>query len=225
MKATIIKDFGPLFLLKNVSAHKVIENEPQLDVDHKNNLMLFHGTTVENSVGILREGFKTSEKGRFGRGLYLTACSDEAITYTDIRTEGKDTEKHCIFISEVLNSQVLKYDMKLGAVLEQQLEEKLEEHPFTVFESMMGEGPDRGKENFERDEKGRLYRFDPFCKWSFNDQYRVDARLVKPRYYLEFEITVNEVQMDKLEKHIEDNNEMACKYASKRDGHCPSDQE
>ena len=211
--------------MKNVSAHEVIENEPQLDVDHKNNLMLFHGTTVENSVGILREGFKNSEEGLFGRGLYLTACSDEAITYTDIRTEGKDTEKHCIFISEVLNSQVLKHDFIFRPFLERQLEEKLEEHPFTVYEGTMSDGPDEGEEHFERDEKGRLYRFDPFCKWSFNDQYRVDARLVKPRYYLEFEKTENEEQMDKLQKHIEQVNEMVCKFASECDDHCPSDQE
>ena len=144
LKATIIKDHGPLFLFKNVSAHKVIENEPQPDVDHENNLMLFHGTTVENSVGILREGFKNSEEGRFGKGLYLTACSDEAITYTDIRTEGKDTEKHCIFICEVLDSQVLKYYMIFGPFLDQQLEEKLEDHPFTVFEEMVSDGPDEG---------------------------------------------------------------------------------
>ena len=73
----------------------------------------------------------------------------------------------------------------------------------------------KNEENLKRDEKSRLYRFGPFCRWSFNDQYRVDARLVKPRYNLEFEKTVNEVQMDKQEKHIEYVNEMVCKFAFK----------
>ena len=204
LKGTVVKDFGSVYLLKNVTAYEVIENLKRADVDHTNNKMLLHGTPVKNSAGILREGFKNSEDGRYGRGLYLTACSDVAITYSDVRNE-KDAGKHCIFITEVLNSQDMEYENQWGEpeLIEEQRNQKLEEHPFSFFQSLDSEEPEDNEENFKRDEKGRVYRFAPFRRWNVFDEYRVDARLVKPRYYLEFEQTKNEVNLDKWVSYVE----------------------
>ena len=37
------------------------------------NLLLLHGTSLENSVAIIKEGCIQSKKGKFGQGVYLTA--------------------------------------------------------------------------------------------------------------------------------------------------------
>ena len=194
-----------MFLLKNVVAHRVVENQPRINnkVDHKDNLMLLHGSTVKSTAGILQEGFRNSEKGRFGRGLYLTACSDVALTYCHLRTED-DVENHCLFIGEVLNSKAMEWEPIFKPFLEDQLKQTLEEYPFSFFKNCVIDQPEDNEENFKKDEKGRIYRFAPFKKHSWIDQYRVDAPLFIPRYYLEFEKSLNEENWGKQEKYIED---------------------
>ena len=54
--------------LEKFQIYKVIENNPTKTVEGKSsNLMLFHGTTEEGATGILKKGFKNSEKGWFGK--------------------------------------------------------------------------------------------------------------------------------------------------------------
>ena len=64
------------------------ENDSVGKTDHEqtSNMMLFHRSTVENAIGILENGFKNSEKGSYGKWLYLTGCSDLAIMYSRSRT-------------------------------------------------------------------------------------------------------------------------------------------
>ena len=52
------------------------------------NLMLFHGTTRANVVGILEEGFKPSTEGKHGPGVYLTECSSAAVTFSSKKVSG-----------------------------------------------------------------------------------------------------------------------------------------
>ena len=174
------------------------------DDEQTNNKMLFHGTTVENTVGILENGFKNSEKGKYGKGLYMTWCSDTAIIYSDIRTSKlkKDIKKHCVFINEVLNSKDMKKEYQLKVFREDQ---KKMEHPFIYFIDIVGDALEENEENFKKDEKGRIYRFAPFGYLN-SDEYRADASVVIPRYYLEFESTRNKSQWEKFEKSLEEYN-------------------
>ena len=47
----------------------------------RSNLMLFHGTYKGGAAGILREGYRNSGSGWFGKGVYMTDCSDDAFVY------------------------------------------------------------------------------------------------------------------------------------------------
>ena len=54
----------------NLRLFKIVENKPtDTKVKHQNNLLLFHGTSEECMNGILRNGFKNSEKGWHGKGM------------------------------------------------------------------------------------------------------------------------------------------------------------
>ena len=64
-----LKREGYITQVKDLKIYKVIEDNPIIAVDEKNNnLMLFHGTTPKGATGILKEGYKISERGRFGKG-------------------------------------------------------------------------------------------------------------------------------------------------------------
>ena len=64
--------------------------------------------------------------------------------------------------------------------------------------------PEENEENFKKDEKGRIYRFAPFSRNENFNEYKADANVVKPRYYLEFEQTRNESQWDQYENYIDE---------------------
>ena len=88
---------------QNFQIYKVNENNPKEPAEAKdNNLMLFHGTNRKGAVGILKEGFKNSEKGWFGQGVYMTDCSTIALYYSS--AGNTDISKNYIFVNEVLES-------------------------------------------------------------------------------------------------------------------------
>ena len=91
---------------KEFKVFKITENNPLTTLnDKRNNLMLFHGTTMKGVEGILKQGFKNSKKGWFGQGVYMTDCSDKAQDYC---TDDDDDCGDCyIFVNEVLNSEKL----------------------------------------------------------------------------------------------------------------------
>ena len=54
--------------VQNFQVFKVIENNPVETLNEKrNNLMLFHGTKEHRVNKILKNGFKNSEKGWYGK--------------------------------------------------------------------------------------------------------------------------------------------------------------
>ena len=54
--------------MQNFQIFKVIENNPVETLNEKrNNLMLFHGTKEQSVNNILKNGFKDSEKGWYGK--------------------------------------------------------------------------------------------------------------------------------------------------------------
>ena len=120
-----------------------------------------------------------------------------------LRTD-ENVKRHCVFVGEVLNSEATEWEPILKPFLEDQLKQTLEEYPFSFFENCNIDGPEDNEENFKKDEKGRIYRFAPFKKQSWIDQYRVDAPLFKPRYYLEFEKSLNEANWNKQQKYTEE---------------------
>ena len=95
---------------------------------HKNgNLLLFHGTNHESTVGILEKGFKPSTMGMYGRGVYLTERSYTATGYSinkngDMekiykvgdftkcggKMELELTKENFVFVNEILSSTKLK---------------------------------------------------------------------------------------------------------------------
>ena len=77
--------------------YKVVEQSKGEPDDKSKNLMLFHGTKV-NPALILHKRFKNSRKGKFGRGVYMTDCSDFATNFA---------KSNYIFVNEVLESQNL----------------------------------------------------------------------------------------------------------------------
>ena len=194
-----------MFLLKNITAYKVNENVSieKTDDEQTNNMMLFHGSTVENSVGILENGFKNSDDGKWGKGLYLTACSDLAIMYSRSRTLKlkNKTKTHCIFINEVLNSKGMEIEPQIQDLYERQ---KKMEDPFIYFFNISCDKLEQNEENFKKDEKGRIYRFAPIRKYENFDEYKADANVVKPRYYLEFEQTRNESLWDQFDNFVDE---------------------
>ena len=74
-----------------------------------NNFLLFHGTSAKSAVGILEKGFKPSNKGLYGPGVYLTASSSSAMEYSRIKGQKSDKKKEfVVLVNEVLHSVKLK---------------------------------------------------------------------------------------------------------------------
>ena len=81
------------------------------------NLMLFHGTTSKNAVGILEEGFKSSIQGKHGPGVYLTEFSSCAVNFAvekiisiifnNLLADINDNLTF-IFVNEILESEKLE---------------------------------------------------------------------------------------------------------------------
>ena len=111
-KITSISTFGPMVSFSDIIIYQVKENKKAdswLCPKTKHpNLCLLHGTTFESSVKIVQEGFKNSNSGMFGRGVYLTQSVDVAslrAQHKQDRQKLKDQSKHCcIFLNEILGS-------------------------------------------------------------------------------------------------------------------------
>ena len=77
--------------------------------DKSNNILLFHGTNVSSAVGILEKGFKPSNKGIYGPGVYLTASSRSAMQFSSNKGQKSDKKKEfVVLVNEVLDSENLK---------------------------------------------------------------------------------------------------------------------
>ena len=161
--------------------YKVNERNPvKTEVKPVKNLMLFHGTSQKGAIGILKEGFRNSEKGWFGKGVYMTDCSYTAYNYADM-AEGY----HCIFVNEVLESesmQILEYDLEMK-MREENVVNTVPDHPFekhTLKTSLRTTEKDH-MVDFE----GRRYvrtRVE-----NIYDEYLADASVIIPRYLIVLE--------------------------------------
>ena len=160
------------------------------------NLLLFHGTSLENSVGIIEEGFRPSEKGRFGPGVYLTASSACAMGYAITRSQDKKllvpnsiawgqqppNMMHCVFVNEVLESEKLK-------VLEWSDPDSTK-YQFAKYLEM-GRMEDLEGETHDEDSEGRRIRNSPATQADDYDHYVCREDLVVPRYFIQFHQVLN----------------------------------
>ena len=90
-----------------------VTKKPSLREQKSNHLLLFHGTTRINAIGILKEGFKASTQGIHGPGVYMTASSTCAVRFsfqTILKNDhqGWNDRLYFIFANEVLKSDMLK---------------------------------------------------------------------------------------------------------------------
>ena len=181
------KALGYTSQIENFQIYKVNENIPTESAQEKNNnLMLFHGTNRKGAVGILKEGFKNSRTGWFGRGVYMTDCSEMAYMYS--KGADKGISKMCyIFVNEVLESERLQTfeidDSKFTGDVDTPLKNPFNKH---IHES----SPQITEENYKEDHKGRKYRniehenTSVFNYSSAFDEYIAEESVTIPRYLI-----------------------------------------
>ena len=75
----------------------------QSQTSNKSNILLLHGTRGQNIKGILKEGFKPSQGGKFGPGVYLTNSFRWASSYGKcfINDEGTPKKMTYLFVNKV----------------------------------------------------------------------------------------------------------------------------
>ena len=162
---------------KRIQAYKVFQTNPIKIIEEKNNnLMLYHGTSEKGVTGILKEGFRNSEYGCFGQGVYMTDCSEIAINYSFYA--GMNSSTYFIFVNEVLESeklQTFEVDFEDPKFTDTKLNNQFEKH---TNES----SPQSTKEDFIVDVKGRRYVI-PYENIIY-DEYIAEASVVIPRYLI-----------------------------------------
>ena len=169
----------------NFQIFKLVETNPNKVVNEKRkNLMLFHGTNKKGAMGILKKGFKNSSEGWFGRGVYMTDCSDVAFNYS--YTDEITTRYSCIFLNEVLESEKLQtFEFNLKDIEEKGWD--INTKPNHQFEKHIFKSSTQpSKEDYKMDNHGRLYRNTPIRENSRLDQYIAEASLTIPRYLFVF---------------------------------------
>ena len=168
----------PYLKFNNFHIYKVIEgNLVNTVVKPVNNLMLYHGTSVEGATGILKEGFRNSEKGLFGKGVYMTDCSEVAFSYAaSIANSG--LSKSFIFVNEVLESekmQSFEHDVKNVKYGSTKPNNQFEKH-------FNNSSPQPTKEDNIVDLEGR--RYVKIQVKNVLDKYLAEASVVIPRYLI-----------------------------------------
>ena len=180
--------FGLLICLKfnNFHIYKVNERNPvNTAVKPVNNLMLFHGTSYKGVTGILREGFRNSEKGWFGKGVYMTDCSEVAIRYAAYNAE-YSFSNYFIFVNEVLESEKLQtFTFDRNVMYERGDVSTQPKHQFEKHISKLSLIPT--KKDYTVDVEGR--RYVKIHEANVYDQYIAKASVVIPRYLIVLEKT------------------------------------
>ena len=167
----------------DLTIYKVNENNPIKSVEGKrNNLMLFHGTSRKGAAGILKEGFKNSKSGWYGKGVYMTECSDVAFSYS---LQHNNRVDYTIFVNEVLESTKLQTFeiVNITGDIDTPLENPFKKH---IDKS----SPQATEENYKEDHKGRKYRNIGHDSRSICDEYVAEEGVTIPRYLIIFEAKI-----------------------------------
>ena len=193
--------------------YKVIEqNTKDTDNVKSSNLMLFHGTSEKGVAGILETGYRNSEAGDFGRGVYLTESPDLASIYSAGRNPAPNIGKktNFIFVNEILESQKLKtifhHDLSLLSIRDpmyrysfRYLMDESHDIEFTKFvnklnmdvseEQYRKDRLEKADEEYRKDHLGRRYRNTAVDKKSKLDHFVADCQVTIPRYLIVYEET------------------------------------
>ena len=174
---------------------KVIKNNQMTELtaldEKRNNLMLFHGTIEKGVDSILKEGFKNSEKGWFGRGVYLTDCSCVAYNYSGVKssiTKGYHSDYVYVLVNEVLGSEKLQKKPQEFVYEDESEDEEPQDHdaepdhPFVKH--VYDEELQAAEEDYRKDALGRRYRNVNHDDESELDEFVADESIVIPRYLI-----------------------------------------
>ena len=146
--------------------------------------MLFHGTSRKGATAIFKEGFKNSERGWFGKGVYMTDCSNIALDYSGECNPDYSTSYNTVFINEVLETEKLQtyqYDCSEDKDhIDTPLKNQFNKH---VYKS----SSQATDENYKKDHKGRKYINIGHDYSSAYDEYVAEERVTIPRYLILFE--------------------------------------
>ena len=157
--------------------------------------MLFHGTSKAAVQGILTEGFKNSEKGLFGRGVYMTDLSSTARHHGLLKSMtdclgnaalycSRFNENTHIFVNEVLESHnmwIIEHSRNESMFDRySKPEHQFEKHVYERSQSLT-------EEDFKKDFLGRKYRNVAVGE---PGEYLADKSLVIPRYLIEIGSTL-----------------------------------
>ena len=140
--------------------------------------MLYHGTSRKGVTGILKEGFRNSEKGWFGKGVYMTDCSEIALSYSF--NNDMNSSYRYFFINEVLKSEKhQKFKINLKDFKDASTKP---EHQYKKYTNMSS--AQLTKKHYIVDYEGRKY----FKTNEDNifDEYIAEASVVIPRYLIVF---------------------------------------
>ena len=165
--------------LHNFKIYEINEQNTKEEVGEQiNNLMLFHGTSKSGVAGVLKEGFRNSEEGIFGKGVYLTESSYIAFQYSEAHIRFLDFEScgFYILVNEVLESDRLKTTeyksrpVKKNTPIKNQFTKYIKEGSMLI-----------NPENYKEDHNGRLYRNITVDQSSVNDEFVADSKVVIPK--------------------------------------------
>ena len=190
--------FGlPIDIIANgFHIYKVNErNFVKTAVKKRINLMLYHGTSKKGATCILKEGFRNSEKGWFGKGVYMTDCSNTAFIYSfraDMNSSnrlefiyailaGQFSNDGYIFVNEVLESekmQTFEFDPENTKDLSIQPKHQFKRH---ICRSNL----QPTEKNYMVDFEGR--RYIKAQEDNIRDEYIAEASVVIPRYLIVLE--------------------------------------
>lgn len=175
---------------QNFQICKVIDNTSITTVkENSNNLMLFHGTNRKGATAILKQGFKNSEKGWFGKGIYMTDCATTARGYSCVWQSKKSKKYNSIFVNEVLESeklQTFEFDIcKPMKDIDTPLKNQFNKH---IDKS----SPQAKEWNYKKDRVGRKYRDVAHDYSSIYDEYVAEGSVTIPRYLILFEKELTE---------------------------------
>ena len=186
--SSIVKDYGPLYTIEEIKIYRVREtNSENFSDKNNNNLVLYHGTSFNNSAGILKNGFRISQRGYYGQGVYLTECTDLAIHYSRRQNNiSGSNEKNYVFMNEVFNKNDLKtpvFPISTNVSSTSPLTHSLIKYEFK-------RSLNKSKKHYIFDSNGLKYRSSPVNIWSSMDEYVTAADSLKPRYLFEFKSNI-----------------------------------
>ena len=176
----------------NLSKVYRVGKRGEMSEQKSDNLMLFHGTSRVNAVGILEEGFKPSTRGKHGPGVYLTESSicagkfsaNKCWEYSVMKqsNSGLNDGLMFIFLNEILESEKIKENVVEKLILRKTASPRKNQFEKYVVK---GTGKKHTVENYGQDSKGRKLRTFAPSEEELKNYFVCHEKFVKPRYLIQ----------------------------------------